>query len=207
VLSDEVITQQVPFYYCPTRRIAPQLSVNGDGRGSVPHRPGALADYAMAAGDGSRWRWYGGDGGVAVARWAKRYRNSQTLELEWWGPNLKLKDVTDGLSQTIFYGEKYVHLEHFGEFNGGDNSFYNGDSLQNYTRDGGPGRPLFSASKLRNLPGFENAWYHFGSEHDEVVYFALGDGSVHGLKPSINTVVLANLILIADGNVIDGKDF
>ena len=58
----EVIQTQVPFYYCPSRRSPPQLSVTGDGRGSVPHRPGALNDYALCGGDGTYVPWYSENG-------------------------------------------------------------------------------------------------------------------------------------------------
>ena len=47
----ENIQVQVDIYYCPSRRAPPQLSLNGDGRLSVPHRPGALSDYGAVAGD------------------------------------------------------------------------------------------------------------------------------------------------------------
>ena len=49
-----------PIYYCPTRRAPPQLSVSGDDRQGVAHRPVALSDYAVYIGDGHD---YIGDGG------------------------------------------------------------------------------------------------------------------------------------------------
>src|SRR5690606_16092177 len=56
----ENIQVQVGVYLCPTRRAPPQLSIEGDKRGGVDHRPGALADYAVSIGDGHD---YQGDGG------------------------------------------------------------------------------------------------------------------------------------------------
>ena len=62
----EVIGYQVAIYYCPTRRGPPQLSVSGDDRQGVAHRPGALSDYAVCIGDGHD---YTGDGGGMDHPW------------------------------------------------------------------------------------------------------------------------------------------
>src|SRR6478736_637949 len=58
----ENLTVQVPVYICTSRRAPPQLSIEGDTRGSTPHRPGALSDYAVSIGDGID---YQGDKGSA----------------------------------------------------------------------------------------------------------------------------------------------
>ena len=50
-LPSGAVEHQVATYYCPSRRSPPQLSISGDSRG-VAHVPGALADYAIASGDG-----------------------------------------------------------------------------------------------------------------------------------------------------------
>ena len=48
----KAVQTQVSAFYCPTRRSAPQLSIDGDSRTGVSHVPGALGDYAGCMGDG-----------------------------------------------------------------------------------------------------------------------------------------------------------
>ena len=211
-LSDEVIQQQISFYYCPSRRSPPQLSVTGDGRHPIPHRPGALADYAMAAGNGFFDPWYSAPGeGTAVARVARFSFTAESfetvdLEIETWTAQRFFKDVFDGLSNTIFLGEKYVNPEHYGEGEYGDNSYLNGDSIRNYTRIAGPSVPLISPAEDYEHPQ-SIEWNAFGSSHPGIVHFAFGDGSTRSISTSINSQVLANLVTIADGNVTEEKGF
>ena len=109
----------------PSRRTPPQLSVSGDGRHQIPHRPGALNDYAMCAGDGTAIPLYyttpGGGNGFARSTHIFEPNNSH---VQWSGtisgstPNItytgwrifrSFEDVSDGLSNTLMAGDKYVH--------------------------------------------------------------------------------------------------
>ena len=204
-LSKEIIEQQVGFFYCPSRRSPPQLSVSGDGRGPVPHRPGALADYAMCAGDGEYQPWFNAPGrGNAIARIAKFTRVGQLpvdLVIQKWECQRTFEDVRDGLSNTLIIGEKFVPDGHYGEYDFGDNSFYNGDSLHNFTRLAGPLSPLVTGNTTFGRS--EKLLQHsFGSAHPNICQFGLGDGSVRGLHPSINSRVLGYLATIADGEFV-----
>ena len=218
-LETHVIEQQVSYYYCPSRRSPPQLSVIGDSRLSVSHRPGALADYAMAAGDGQFDPWYEAPGrGTCAARVAKVKFTPDSDEglnvnIQSWSPDRLMKDVTDGLSNTIFLGEKFVHSEYFGQKFFGDNSYLNGDSIHNYTRLAGPGRPGGTAFPLYT-PANESGRLKavllrnvFGSSHNGVVQFAFGDGGTRALQTSIDLQVLGYLMTVADGSVIDDSAF
>ena len=206
-LPQNIIEQQVGFYYCPTRRSPPQLSVSGDGRASVPHRPGALADYAMAAGDGQYQPWYTAPGaGNAISRVARTTGVGLApldYVIETWECQRKFEDVADGLSNTLFIGEKYVPDGHYGETEFGDNSFYNGDSVHNYTRLAGPLSPLVTGTTILGRDP-KLLQHSFGSSHPNVVQFGIGDGSVRGLYPSMNSRVLGYLVTIDDGNVVSG---
>src|SRR5262249_54028213 len=136
----ENLTAQVPSYLCPTRRAPPQLSVEGDTRGGVPPRPGALGDYGVSIGDGIN---YTGDAGESESSGAagadpKKIFNGAFLAGKLpdgqmcvgFDPKKRLpspngyksqtsfKRVSDGLSKTIFVGEKHVP-----EHQGGQDTF------------------------------------------------------------------------------------
>ena len=212
VQTDAAIQFQVKFYYCPTRRSPPQLSVNGDSRHGIPHRPGALNDYAMCGGDGTYVPFYNNPDGTYNGNGFSRHSGSGTLvgsAPNWrylgWKIHRKFRDVEDGLSNSLMIGEKHVHPDHYGESAYGDNSYLNGDSIHNYSRLAGPNIPLITLDQEYEFPQsvLQNA---FGSSHDDIVHFAFGDGSARALKTSVNSQVLGYLMTIADGVVIEQTD-
>ena len=214
-LLDSTIQTQVSFYYCPSRRSPPQLSVSGDGRGPVPHRPGALADYAMCGGDGSAIPFYATDppGGNGFARSTHTFTSEpsgvhvgQTPNLKYtgWSIRRSFQDVTDGLSNTLMAGDKYVDPQHWGEGGWGDQSFYNDDGGPSEQRVAGPGFPLVRLRSESTI-SVEVAKWSFGSYHSGgVCQFVLGDGSVRAIDPFINLTLLGWLANIFDGQVVSG---
>ncbi len=101
--------------------------------------------------------------------------------------------ITDGLSNTFFVGEKHVQL---GAFGTGplDCSLYNGDYYTCSTRSAGPNYPLAIAPNVSSVV--------FGSYHTGVCQFVFGDGSVRSLAVSTNPATLALLANIADGQPV-----
>ena len=211
----EVIQTQIHFYYCPSRRAPPQLSISGDGRASVPHRPGALNDYAMNAGDGFIVPWYGpnGMGGNGLSRNAGPSGQMIGSNPHWkftgWEPQRTFRHIEDGLSNTLMVGEKHVDPGHMGDAAYGDASFYNGDTHNRGDRMAGPGFPIVRrATDDSRLPITRPYWetvlpHSFGSAHNGgICHFALCDGSVRAVDPSINSSILGYLANINDGQVI-----
>ncbi len=103
---------------------------------------------------------------------------------------VRFDEILDGLSNTIFVGEKHVHIALFGE-GPLDCSVYNGDYYKCSTRSGGPGNPI-ADSPSSFLTGF-------GSYHPDLCQFVLGDGSVRTIANDINPTTLGLLTNIADG--------
>ena len=178
------IQTSVPLYFCPSRRApgdAPALSISGDYHlhpdGSwdlVNH--GALGDYACNIGTNGT-DTHGSNGPFQVG-----LKNG----------GVRIAQVTDGMSNTLFLGDKHVPLGHRG-MGGWDCSIYNGGTYS-AVRSAGILYPL--ADSVRNL-----GW-KFGSSHPHVCQFVFGDGSVRTLATSIDPNILENLANISDGQAV-----
>jgi hypothetical protein len=219
---DEVRQLQVPAYYCPTRRGPGQNSTSGDVAGPAAegqnHYPGALGDYACAAGDGDpRFPWTGANanGTLILGRILKKDPDGRILR--WQGRtdiqvekkdkvavlrvrNRKdndeplaqiLKGVQRGTSDTILVGEKHLPLDGFGKAEQGDGSVYNGGRPANFSRIAGPKHGLASSPSAPldlNAPTF-------GSYHPGVCLFLMADGSARVITTSIDDRLLGQLVI------------
>ena len=112
--------------------------------------------------------------------------------------------VTDGLTNTIFIGEKYVNKLHTGLPGGwADGAILNGDHPETFMRLGGFGLGLAKNSSVDFAPGDLPV---FGSAHPSVVNFAVGDASVHSLPTDISEAVLQGLCSRKDGQPVSISD-
>ena len=226
----ENIQVQVSVYLCPTRRSPPQLSVEGDERGGIAHRPGGLSDYAVSIGDGHN---YGvGDGfstatddstqpisgppGPTNLQWPNGPYLSASGKCFGLGADLRLtggykerrkfKQIVDGLSKTIFVGEKHIPDRDpigdsaFGKKTQRDNSVYNPDFVSTLVRAGSDLAPI-AVSPSEPITAAANA--NFGSWHPSICQFLLGDSSCRSISNSIDVVTLGQLCNIWDGSVVD----
>jgi prepilin-type N-terminal cleavage/methylation domain-containing protein len=184
------VTTQVPLYLCPARRGPPQIGQINEAVATGPK--GALGDYAAASSDNSgannepdAYDMPGASGSIITG-----IRNSTTGA---WDSRTTFDSVKDGLSNTVFIGEKHVKVDPsgFGVQNG-DRTTWNGDSIDVFARVGGPGRPLVSDVNTSTNQ-------RFGSYHSNVCQFVFGDGSVQALSVTIPEETLSRLIRRADG--------
>jgi hypothetical protein len=227
---DEIRQAQVSIYYCPARRGPGYDSVSGDvppdDVGPRRHFPGALSDYASAAGDGDPahlWTSAKANGALilgevlergpehAITDWRGRtdFRlgndNGRTTVFirEGTGPAesvqkvLKNQDVLKrGTSQTILIGEKHVRLGDFGRADVGDGSVYNGGRPASFSRIGGKGHGIAPAP---TAPLKLDAPV-FGSYHPGgVCKFLMADLHVESILPSIDEALLGRLV-VRDGD-------
>jgi prepilin-type N-terminal cleavage/methylation domain-containing protein len=183
----------VPTYYCPTRR-KPMVSIDGDRlQGTGPtHFPGAVSDYAACGGDNNP--------SISLDTANGAFLNGVTvnaalmLQGKEWKSLTHFHDILDGLSNTIFFGEKHVNMKLWGQ--PPDISIYNGDNF-GYCMRAGPGLGL-ARGPTSTASGV------FGSYHPELCQVGLGDGSVRALQVSISTTVLQALAKRNDGVVVPG---
>jgi prepilin-type N-terminal cleavage/methylation domain-containing protein len=196
--SDTARLTPVNVFFCPTRRgpnTPPTASISGDiPDDGTAHVPGALGDYAAAINDAGYWDypWPTSDGlppanGAFISRWAPT------------DPTRRLASITDGLSNTIFLGEKHVNIHNFGVGQGssGDGSVYNGNR----------GSTLRAAHAPLALEPNTADNGQFGSYHPGLCQFAFGDGSVHVLPNSIRLTTLQLLVNIHDGQPVPTDEF
>ena len=201
--EDAVRLATIATHYCASRRAPgkePSASITGDVWQSDPggpNTPGGLGDYACCIGptrdpEGKRTRidyWEGmsiGDDYVA-SRGAFRYKPTKP-------PPLRFADVLDGLSNTLFIGERHIPNYRFGY--SPDSSIFNGDHGSSM-KQAGIDAPL--AKGARDTRGGV-----FGSYHPGVCQFVFGDGSVHALQVSIDVTTLNRLADRFDGEIVSG---
>jgi len=187
----------VPAYFCPSRRSAGDAaagSIAGDVQGgSTMHVPGALSDYISSAGDpsGNLDRWWG----INPANGAFNFGPGAVERSP-----VTLAKITDGLSNTIFYGEKHIpqvgnNPANVGFGKGADSSVFNGDFAASF-RKLGVGAPLARGD-------VDPSVLLFGSSHPGICQFVFGDGSVRSLAVEADELVLGFLANREDGQVID----
>jgi hypothetical protein len=210
VNGEAVRRSPIKIYYCPTRRgpnTEPAASIIGDQPDyHQENYPGALGDYAGCVGDKIDDDYYGngGNGVLVVSRPPWLYYPGwppHTRKLKPWTSQVRFADITDGLSNTLFFGEKHILPNTFGmnspssitpEF--GDGSIYNGDHPWVVARAAGEAHPL-AQNKLEPFK------MQFGSWHSGVCLFAYGDGRVATLDNTINGVTLGRLAKRNDGEI------
>jgi prepilin-type N-terminal cleavage/methylation domain-containing protein len=194
-----VVGAQVSVYYCPSRRLPPQLSSSGDMLAPWGGSPGALGDYA-ANGGNSTAVWDDPRNGDGVLLYADTVFSANNTIVSWQALT-RFADITDGLSNTLLIGEKHVMPSEFGQEP--DNSIYNGDDIRTIVRVAGienPGainRPLAVAPTDSYRPD-----ERFGSYHSGVCQFVLCDGSVRAIPVSIDLQTLTRLAVRNDGQPV-----
>src|SRR5262249_3283692 len=128
------VTAQVSTYLCPSRRSAPQI---GQLPEDVPTgKMGTLGDYAAASSDNTddpvpAYDMPGATGSIITGM-----RNGTQ-----WDSRTRFASVLDGLSNTVFIGEKHIQLGKFAQVKG-DRTIWNGDSIDVFARIAGPGKGL-----------------------------------------------------------------
>jgi prepilin-type N-terminal cleavage/methylation domain-containing protein/prepilin-type processing-associated H-X9-DG protein len=189
----------VPIYHCPSRR--PPTIFNNF----------MLTDYVGAA--GLTWE--------ADATNVTQLYNGVVIPKEICFatpctqlPVISFASVTDGTSNTVLVGEKYVSTDKYGGSQWGDNnSWANGStwiSARHSKRYPGQDSPAVQEARARNLPWSDPSgantdagmWDFFGSAHPGAFNVVLCDGSVRGVRYSINPVTWQNIIARNDGLVV-----
>jgi prepilin-type N-terminal cleavage/methylation domain-containing protein len=203
-----------PPEFTPTGNANPRFS-------GTNQPPGALGDYAACIGEYGFFAsppaeicfGTGANGALTVGTITNGVITSYT----------RISSISDGTSNTLMVGEKHVPAGMLGRLKVGDGSVYCGIWTTYSGRVAGIAHPLAkgpnditptvaaprpAGSTGTWRPGNDAAYSKkFGSWHaGGVVQFALCDGSVRGLRPSIDEVNLGRLAARNDGQVVANID-
>lgn len=202
-----VLAYLCPEHHSPDTAVAPPSSVTffawcgcpGNTRsvpgGAVTNYGGNHGDLTPGATGGDDDFYWGGKGTGVIVSSRPKTNDAGDVERDWLD-KVRLRDITDGASNTLLIGELHVPFESTLETPWNGPAYY-GRHTTNFARLGGPGVPL------AHNPGDPRASvYSFGSRHAGVVQFAMADGRVEPIATSISTTVLGHLANRFDGNGI-----
>jgi prepilin-type N-terminal cleavage/methylation domain-containing protein len=163
---------------------------------------GAIVDYVASHGDpspgisGLMTDFYWGGRGTGVIVSSRPILDENGITQPGWKDRVAMRDVTDGLSNTVLIGEPHVPRGEQAKspYNG---PAYYGRYLTHFARIGGAGVPM-----AHSADDHRASVLSFGSPHAGVVQFAMADGSARPISTAISTIVLGNLTHRADGNIL-----
>jgi len=243
--SDLARNVQVPILFCPTRRSPPQQSTGeaGTAQASGQWPKGTPADFAVCIGDGrcadpdvdgttycqqthlnTHWDHPIPEVPGAFAMACPCGPNGFPIPPPAGKPTrfkseIKFRSVRDGLSNTLFVGEKHLpdsdlpqwpvepYRVAMGHIDHGDNSIFNGASANNLMRVAGPNYPIMDDLSYTSYRYSQQQNLLFGSWHPGVCNFLFGDGTVHALSASTSTTVLGALATKAGDDVVPRKAY
>lgn len=124
-------------------------------------------------------------------------------------PPVRIAQVTDGTSNTLLVGEKYVRSDLYqGGSDSDDRGWSDGwdpDTIRSscFVPVGDSDPAGFTGPDAETLFGLRTDVWYFGSAHPGILNAVFVDGSVHTLNFDIDVVLLNNLGSRNDGETID----
>lgn len=201
-----VLNRGVEDWICPSRPRS-ELVSNFESRGEPV---GPVGDYAGNAGSHQFFindLWAKFDDPVDGVMNSGYRNDNPVVSRRLTGPargRYSHSSITDGSSNTIFYGEKYLNPTQLGNPDGwGDSSILNGDQPETFIRIGGLAMPIASSQNQPYSPGELPV---FGSSHPTVTNFVMGDASVHSVSNQISEQTLMRLCSREDGMPVSLQD-
>lgn len=186
---------QLKVYWCPSR--LKQVLSTGDFKAPG----GGIGDYAVCSGTLPGVKNDNADGSFVPADPVFLRSGSFTI-VDSFRPKLRMANITDGTSNTIFCGEKHIRPMSLRGKNE-DRSIFGGQNNSN-RRVAGLQQNATANQWILQPPkgdsGVANRCY--GGPHPSVCVFVMGDGSVRKLSLTIELNTLTRLAMRQDGLTI-----
>jgi prepilin-type N-terminal cleavage/methylation domain-containing protein len=183
-----IIGTPVPMFYCPTR-----------GRQEVVDNI-AVSDY-------------NGNGGT-YGTWNDTSLSSNSLDgvlTPSDGPPINIGLITDGASNTLLIGEKWLYSHWYNDRTTGGGSCIDNEGWCNgWDNDSigfsstSQGNPVLPLTDFQSGPA---CGLNFGAAHLDSFQTVFCDGSVHSLHYTINPTTWVNLCNRHDGKDVDASEF
>jgi len=187
--------QQIKTYWCPSR-LKQVLSLN-----DFKSPGGGIGDYNPCTGTLPGVKNVNADGAFVPATPEFMQSGGSTI-VNSFKPRLRLANITDGTSNTLFFGEKHIRPDSLRGKNE-DRSIFGGQNnsnrrvagiQQNATANHWVLQPPKSETQVANRC--------FGGPHPGVCVFVMGDGSVRKLSLTININTLTALATRMNGETV-----
>ena len=230
--AGEVFKTPIDTYFCPSRARTTYVTLEPIATYGISDGPnaGALHDYAMNAGNDYPRNpdepWTRLANGVARSTQTGSPDNqegysgtfspnaSYSSKPYWtysgWSPQYSFADVSDGTSNTLLVGEKFIFLNLQGKQNTqrGDSTMWHDGDVGSLGRLCGDGFPLVEDHDAIDSSGSAQVMNHpwhmpFGSSHPGAVNFAFCDGSVSSISMDVDAILLGYLATRAGGEVLE----
>jgi prepilin-type N-terminal cleavage/methylation domain-containing protein len=208
----KLVRTPLPFANCPTRRrtiLFPAredtvaYNAGGISKGDIPGNHNlAHTDYAACAGDAARDEyWPGPDTAPAMVTvpWHDVLHECTGVVFEC--SEVKSAQITDGASNTIFAGEKYLDPANYNSAEP-----FKADNENQFAGMDNDNTRCTSSPPMLDRYGCTST-LQFGSAHAQSCFFTFCDGSVHPLSYSIAAEAFQCLGNRADGQVISASNF
>jgi prepilin-type N-terminal cleavage/methylation domain-containing protein len=187
--------QQIKTYWCPSR-LKQVLSLN-----DFKTPGGGIGDYNPCTGTLPGVKNVNADGAFIPATPEFMVSGGTTI-VNSFKPRLRLANITDGTSNTLFFGEKHIRPDSLRGKNE-DRSIFGGQNNSN-RRVAGIQQNTAANHWVLQPPKSDSGVANrcFGGPHPGVCVFVMGDGSVRKLSLSININTLTALAMRMDGQAI-----
>lgn len=207
-----IVKKPISSVNCPSRRDAIAFEKPADGvfiafnasDNPPDDNKAGRSDYAINAGDTSFIESGAGPpGSVDLGKddeWTGWSPYGKTNGICWARSELRMRDITDGISKTYFCGEKILNPDRYLDGNdGADNETWctgwNNDNFRSTAWPPYPDTRGYGENRI------------FGSIHPGAFNMAMCDGSVHAISYEIDANVHRVLGSRADGVTIDKGQF
>src|SRR5205085_10488111 len=189
--SDVARKNNLKVFFCPSRRKVPggYSADNYAGYPIVP-QPGGMSDYASNAGvtnsDGAMMigtaTGIRPDGTSITDNFSSSPAGTRIVK---WRGQINLLNITDGTSNTLLIGEKFIRKASLDGKNE-DRSIFNSANANNYARNLGVHPTNGNVWKLVDDPNATlTTWplcnESFGGPHTGICIFVFADGAVRGV--------------------------